>query len=102
MMTLCGRVSLTGVSLRLRAVSKAEGRSCAPGGIVFLLGLPWGVLEGLRKLLVLTGVAGRADASPWPLSLPPGKKLDMKLAMVNAMSTASWEAERNAEVTGKG
>ena len=89
-MTLCGRVSLRGASvalaLRFRPCSKAEGRSWAPGGIVFLLGLPWGVVVGSMKLLCLVGVVGRAEPSTG-LSLPPGKKLDMKLAM----ATGCWD-----------
>lgn len=52
--TLCGRVSLMGLSrtgalLSFNALSKADGRSCAPGTVVFLLGLPWGVAAGSRK-----------------------------------------------------
>lgn len=96
--TLCGRVSLMGVStpgeFRFIAVSKTVGRSWAPGGIVFLLGLPSGVLRGLMKLLMLfmVGVTGRGAASPASgglslllllmLLLLPGKKLDMKLAII--------------------
>jgi hypothetical protein len=75
--------------LRFRALSKAEGSSCAPGGLVFLLGLPWGVLTGLRKLSSLVdGVAGREVLfSPEALfAFPPGKKLDMKLAMAGCFS----------------
>ena len=33
------------------AFSKAIGRSFAPGGFCFLLGLPWGVDTGVMKLL---------------------------------------------------
>ena len=74
--------------LRVKAFSNAEGRSCAPGGFVFLLGLPCDVLMGLRKLSDLEeGVAGRgllaSLAVPLFFSFPPGKKLDMKLAMAD-------------------
>lgn len=118
-MTLCGRgVSLTGASkppleleltfeltleltleprLRFMAASKAVGRSLAPGGFVFLLGLPSGVLSGLMKLLMfMVGVTGRGTASASPASgalsllelllVPtlelPGKKVDMKLLVI--------------------
>lgn len=84
-----GRVNRRGASipdgLSVIALSNALGRSWAPGGIVFLLGLPWGVLGGFRNALLLlpflTGVLGRAEASLDDLSLPPGKKLAMKLAI---------------------
>ena len=65
------------------ALSKVVAKSLAPGGAVFLLGLPCGVLVGLIKLLVALGVAGRdAALSVWDLSLVPGNRLDMKLAIV--------------------
>lgn len=71
------------VPSRFMAWSKAEGRSWAPGGTVFLLGLPWGVLVGSMKLLcLLPGVEGRAGMSA--ALEAPGKKLDMKLAIVGA------------------
>lgn len=106
--TLCGRVSLMGVStpgeFRFIAVSKTVGRSWAPGGIVFLLGLPSGVLRGLMKLLMLfmVGVTGRGAASPARgglsllllllMLLLPGKKLDMKLAIIffNPPQGVTW------------
>lgn len=76
------------VELRFIALSKAVGRSLAPGGFVFLLGLPCGVLVGWIKLFGLPlGVLGREGASPEAFSFPPGKKLDMKLAIVY-LSTA--------------
>ena len=65
----------------LRALSKAAGSSCAPGGIVFLLGLPWGVLTGVMKLLVppFVGVpVGSTLSLPWE----EGKRFAIKLAMV--------------------
>lgn len=72
------------VELRVMAFSNAVGKSLAPGGTVLLLGLPCGVLVGLRKLLVvLVGVVGRTGVSSVDLSLPLGKKLDMKLAMMS-------------------
>lgn len=90
--TLWGRVSLTGLSskgalLSLSALSKAEGRSCAPGTVVLLLGLPWGVACGSRKsgrCPCLVGVDGRGAMSTGevlsPL-LPPDSRFAMKLAM---------------------
>ena len=53
-----GLLKLAGVSFI--AVSKAVGSSLAPGGLRFLLGLPWGVETGFMKLLLLTGVLGRS------------------------------------------
>jgi len=48
------------------AFSKATGRSTAPGGALFLLGLPCGVETGVMKLF-LVGVFGRSlKASFWP------------------------------------
>lgn len=85
-MAVWGRPSFIGLSSTLGGwifmLSNATGSSLAPGGTVFLLGLPWGVLTGVMKLfLVLIGVEGRASVlSP----LPPGKKFAMKLAMVAA------------------
>ena len=64
------------------ALSNAAGKSWAPGGTVFLLGLPWGVLVGLRKLLFFDGVEGREFESA-DLSLPDWKKFDMKLAIAS-------------------
>lgn len=47
------------------AFSKATGRSCAPGGFRFLLGLPCGVETGVVKLF-RPGVLGRsAKESFW-------------------------------------
>lgn len=72
------------------AFSKALGRSCAPGGFCFLLGLPWGVEMGVMKLLPV-GVLGlsfwleRGTSS----CLPPwleGNKLVMKLDIARSVS----------------
>jgi hypothetical protein len=70
--------------------------------MVFLLGLPSGVLSGLMKLLMLfmVGVTGRGTASPASGALSlllllvlilvlPGKKLDMKLAIFFFLSPAA-------------
>ena len=88
--TPCGRLSLTGLSSTLAVVSfmlsMATGSSFAPGGTVFLLGLPCGVLTGVVKLLALlplVGVVGRP--SFFSCCFPPGKKLDMKLAILCAL-----------------
>lgn len=82
-----GRLSLTGLSKMLVAesfmLSMDVGSSFAPGGTVFLLGLPCGVLMGVVKLFAtdpLVGVVGRS--SGLSCCFPLGKKLDMKLAMV--------------------
>jgi hypothetical protein len=64
-------------------LSMDTGSSFAPGGAVFLLGLPCGVLMGVVKLFAavpLIGVVGRSSALS--CCFPLGKKLDMKLAMV--------------------
>jgi hypothetical protein len=45
--------------LSFMAFSKAVGRSLAPGGFCFLLGLPCGVATGVMKLLRV-GVLGRS------------------------------------------
>lgn len=91
--TLCGRVSLTGLSstgvlLSFSALSKAEGRSFAPGIVVFLLGLPWGVAGGSRKSCLgsrFIGVVGRGAASASGLFPPPDSRFAMKLAMAAMM-----------------
>lgn len=79
--------------LNFIAFSNAMGRSLAPGGSCFLLGLPRGVDTGVVKLL-RPGVFGRSLLRVWrggggtgamPSCLPPweeGKRLDMKLDMV--------------------
>lgn len=82
--TLCGRPSLmegsrTGGTSFMP--SRAFGSSLAPGGTVFLLGLPWGVLAGLMKLLRL-GVPGRSVRSCFPV----GKRVPMKLAMARRVA----------------
>lgn len=85
---LWGRPSLTaGLSrdtgLSFRALSKALERSLAPGGIVFLLGLPWGVAAGVRKEF-LVGVPGRSETGDLPsFALCEGNMLDRKLAMTD-------------------
>jgi len=48
------------VEVIFRAFSNATGRSLAPGGFCFLLGLPWGVETGVIKLLRF-GVFGRSE-----------------------------------------
>lgn len=73
------------------ALSKAVGRSLAPGGFCFLLGLPCGVETGVMKLLRV-GVCGRSlnwspEGAGSEFSLfPPceeGKRLLRKLDMVD-------------------
>lgn len=76
--------------LSFNALSNAVVRSWAPGGMVFLLGLPWGVEIGLRKLFVVgvlgipgvPGVPGRSVAGDLR-SFPgaEGNMLVIKLAM---------------------
>lgn len=66
----CDRPSFVGlpnvdVGLIFIAFSKANGRSLAPGGFRFLLGLPCGVDTGVMKLFLL-GVFGLSlKASFW-------------------------------------
>lgn len=86
----CGRPSLTGLSrppaLSLRALSNAAGRSLAPGGTIFLLGLPCGVASGSMKLLAAVLPVGVLDRSRLgcasSFEVPPGKMPEMKLAML--------------------
>lgn len=74
------------LELSFKWLSRACGRSCAPGGNVLLLGLPCGVLAGSMKLF-LTGVDGRPRSSLLLFSLAPGEKMfDMKLAIVVLLS----------------
>lgn len=95
-----GLPNLTGLSrafvvLSFNALSKVVVRSCAPGGMVFLLGLPWGVERGLTKLFVLgvlgvpgvPGVSGRSVTGDLR-SLPgvEGNMLVIKLAMATNAS----------------
>lgn len=98
--TLCGRVSLTGLSrtgalLSFNALSKADGRSWAPGTVVFLLGLPCGVATGSRKSCscpCFVGVVGRGAVSGVAVLsiLPlPESKLAMKLAMAAVWVSAN-------------
>lgn len=60
----CWRPSLFGlpkvVGVSFIELSKAAGRSLAPGGFRFLLGLPVGVWTGVMKLFLL-GVLGRSE-----------------------------------------
>lgn len=84
-------LSLTGLSrtlgLSFRAVSNAVGSSLAPGGIVFLLGLPCGVEMGSTKVF-LAGVPG-GSSSDGLVSLEPwdeGNILEMKLAIVGTVN----------------
>ena len=91
-----GRLSLTGLSKMLVAesfmLSMEVGSSFAPGGTVFLLGLPCGVLTGVVKLfgaVPLVGVVGRSSVL-LSVCFPPGKKLDMKLAILRDAMSLWW------------
>jgi hypothetical protein len=59
----CWQLNLVGLpkvaGANFKALSKATGRSIAPGGLRLLLGLPCGVCTGVIKLF-LVGVLGRS------------------------------------------
>ncbi|GKT96085.1 hypothetical protein Ct61P_13935 [Colletotrichum tofieldiae] len=62
-------------SAQLERIIECIRQFVGPGGFVLLLGLPWGVLDGLMKLF-LVGVSGRDEV--WVSLVPPGNKLAMK------------------------